>query len=130
VFVAPEGQTLTTTGNRAAIQQVVDKLKAGPQVARVIDPFEAQAVNQAGTIGYAQVTYTVAVVGLSNAAQDSLLAAVTPGRDAGLQVEIGGDALTVIPEMGAADASGVAVSWPPVCRCSPPSLAWGSRWGS
>jgi RND superfamily putative drug exporter len=110
VFVAPEGQTLTTAGSRAAIQQVVDKLKAGPQVARVIDPFEAQAVNQGGTIGYAQVTYAVPVVGLSNAAQDSLLAAVTPGRDAGLQVEIGGDALTVIPEMGVADASGVAVA--------------------
>ena len=141
VFAAPAGQSLTTASNRAAIEQVVGKLKAGPQVARVIDPFEAQAVNPAGTIGYAQVTYAVSAIGLTSAAQDSLKAAVTSGRDAGLTVEIGGDALTVIPKMGAVDASGVLVaalvliipsarSWPPACRCSPPSLAWGSRWAS
>ncbi len=110
VFAAPAGQTLTTASNRAAIEQVVGKLKAGPQVARVIDPFEAQAVNPAGTIGYAQVTYAVSAIGLTSAAQDSLKAAVTSGRDAGLTVEIGGDALTVIPKMGAVDASGVLVA--------------------
>ncbi len=110
VFAAPAGQTLTTASNQAAIEQVVDKLKAGPQVARVTDPFEAQGINPAGTIGYAQVTYTVAATGLTDAAQDSLKAAVTPGRDAGLTVEIGGDALTVVPELGAVDVSGVVVA--------------------
>jgi RND superfamily putative drug exporter len=110
VFAAPEGQTLTSPGNQAAIEQVVANLKAGPQVARVVDPFEAQAINQAGTIGYAQVAYTVAAIGLSTEAQDSLKAAVAPGRDAGLEVEIGGDALTVIPAMGGADVSGVVVA--------------------
>jgi putative drug exporter of the RND superfamily len=110
VFAAPEGQTLATPDNQAAIEQVVARLKAGPQVARVVDPFEAQAINQAGTIGYAQVAYTVSAIGLTTEAQDSLKAAVTPGRDAGLTVEIGGDALTVIPEMGAADASGVGIA--------------------
>ena len=110
VFAAPAGQTLTSGSSRAAVEQVVARLKAGPQVARVVDPFEAQAVNQAGTIGYAQVTYQVAAVGLTSAAQDSLKAAVAPGRDAGLTVEIGGDALMVIPKMGAVDASGVLVA--------------------
>ena len=110
VFAAPAGQTLTTADNRAAVEQVMDKLKAGPQVARVVDPFEAQSVNQDGTIGYAQVTYEVAAVGLSEAAQDSLRAAVAPARDAGLQVEIGGDALVVVPKIGGAEASGVAVA--------------------
>jgi RND superfamily putative drug exporter len=110
VFAAPTGQTLTTASNRAAVEQVVDKLKVGPQVARVVDPFEAQAVNQAGTIGYAQVTYTVPAYAVTDATHESLKAAVAPGRDAGLTVEIGGDALTVVPKMGAIDASGVVVA--------------------
>ncbi len=110
VFAAPEGQTLTTPANQAAVEQVVDTLKAGPQVARVVDPFEAQAVNQSGTIGYAQVTFAVSAIGLTSAAQDWLKAAAAPGREAGLTVEIGGDALTVVPEMGSADVSGVVVA--------------------
>ena len=110
VFAAPAGQKLTSASNRAAVERVVDKLKAGPQVALVTDPFEAQAVNPAGTIGYAQVTYVVPATGLTSTAQDSLKAAVAPGRDAGLTVEIGGDALTVIPKTGVKDVSGVVVA--------------------
>ena len=110
VFAAPAGQTLTSVSSRAAIQQVVDKLKSGSQVARVVDPFEAKTINQAGTIGYATVTYLVPATGLTPATQDSLKAAVTPGRDAGLTVEIGGDALMVIPQMGSADVSGIVVA--------------------
>ncbi len=110
VFAAPAGQTLTSESSRAAIEQVVDKLKAGPQVARVTDPFQAQTINSNGTIGYAQVTYLVPTTGLTTATQDSLKAAVEPGRDAGLTVEIGGDALTVIPKMGSADVSGIVIA--------------------
>lgn len=49
VFAAPDGQQLTTAGNKAAVESTVAELKALPQVASVTDPFQSGAVNQAGT---------------------------------------------------------------------------------
>lgn len=110
VFAAPSGQTLTSAGNRAAVEQVVAKLKAAPQVALVVDPFQAKTINQTATIGYAQVTYQKPAIELTTKAQDALTAAVLPGRSAGLTVEIGGDALMSISGVGASDLVGILIA--------------------
>ena len=110
VFAAPNGQTLTSGSDRATVEKVVAKLKAAPQVALVIDPFQGQTINRTGTIGYAQVTYQKPAIGLTTEAQNALKAAVLPGRSAGLTVEIGGDALTTIPKVGGSDLTGILIA--------------------
>src|SRR5450830_215559 len=110
VFAAPPGQQLTSAGNRAAVEKVVAKLKAAPQVAVVVDPLQGRTINRTGTIGYAQVTYQKPAIELTTQAQDALTAAVLPGRNAGLTVEIGGDALTSLPGVGPSDLAGILIA--------------------
>ncbi|WP_432877607.1 MMPL family transporter [Kribbella sp. CA-245084] len=110
VFAAPDGQSLADPTYKAAVQRVVGTLKAAPQVAGVTDPFVAGGINPAGTVGYAQVTYTVTAIDLTTDARDALSAAVEPGRAAGLTVEMGGDAVQAPAEQGLTEVIGVAVA--------------------
>jgi RND superfamily putative drug exporter len=103
VFAAPSGEKLTDDANRAAIAQTVAELKTGAQVAAVTDPLRG-TVNQAGTVAYAQVTYKVAATALTEADREALAHAADAGREAGLTVETGGDA---VQENGAASSSEV-----------------------
>ncbi|GIJ45591.1 membrane protein [Virgisporangium aliadipatigenens] len=107
VFAAPDGR-LTDPARAAAVAQAVADLKAAPQVAAVTDP--ARATNQAGTVGYAQVTYTVQANALTDAARDALDAAVAKARSGGLTVEVGGDAVRQQPHTGAGEAIGIVVA--------------------
>jgi putative drug exporter of the RND superfamily len=110
VFAAPKGHTLSDFPYRAAVEGVTAELKMAPQVANVTDPFTAGGLSRSGTIGYAQVTYRVAAAGVSHAARQSLLDAAAQGRQVGLRVEIGGDALRAPPETGGTELVGVAVA--------------------
>jgi putative drug exporter of the RND superfamily len=110
VFAAPKGHTLSDFPNRAAVEGVAAELKMAPQVANVTDPFTAGGLSRSGTIGYSQVTYRVAAAGLSPAARQALLDAVAQGRQVGLTVQVGGDALRAPAESGATELIGVAVA--------------------
>jgi RND superfamily putative drug exporter len=110
VFAAPDGEKLTDAPNRAAVEQTVTALQGLPQVAAVTDPFTAGGVNQAGTVGYAQATYSVQSSELTEAAREALTASVEEARASGLTVEIGGDALQPQPETGLTEVIGVAVA--------------------
>jgi RND superfamily putative drug exporter len=110
VFAAPQGQKLTDPTNKAAVQAVVAELKTAPQVAGAVDPFTAGGVNSAGTVGYAQVTYQVAAGDMTDAARTALSDAAAHGRDAGLTVEVGGDAVQAPPGTGPTEVIGVAVA--------------------
>ncbi|SDZ16111.1 putative drug exporter of the RND superfamily [Micromonospora pattaloongensis] len=110
VFAAPDGHTLAEPDSKAAIARAVAELSQSPQIAAVTDPFATRAVNQAGTVGYAQATYTVAPIALTDAARDALDAAVDNARDAGLTVEVGGDALQAAPHAGVAEVIGLIIA--------------------
>jgi RND superfamily putative drug exporter len=110
VFAAPAGQKLTDAADKAAVEQTVTTLKGLPQVSSVSDPFAAQGVNRAGTIGYATATYSVQSNELTDEARDGLLRAADAARAQGLSVEIGGDALQAQPETGITEVIGVAVA--------------------
>ena len=110
VFAAPDGQRLTDPANRAAIERVVAELKQAPQVASVTDPFQSGALNQAGTVGFAQASYSVQSAELTDQARDALGAVAGEARTAGLTVEIGGDALQAQPEQGLGEIVGVVVA--------------------
>lgn len=111
VFQAPEGQEVTDAANRAAVEDTLDALDGGTQVASVTDPYETGAVSEDGTIAYATITYTEAAIDLSQSAKDALNDAADDARDAGLTVEIGGSALE--PDIalgGTTELIGVAVA--------------------
>ncbi|HEU5029893.1 MAG TPA: MMPL family transporter, partial [Spirillospora sp.] len=110
VFAAPDGKTVTDPAGKAGVEKVVAKLKTAPQVASVVDPYQAKAVSQDGRIAYTQVTYKVPAIDVTDAARDALAAAAQPGKDAGLRVEMGGDATEAMPEQSATEVIGVAVA--------------------
>lgn len=106
VFAAPAGETLNDQENQAAIEQTLTELGQVPDVVNVSDPFQAGAISQDGTIGFTEVGFDVTFP----AANEELDAAVAQARDAGLTVEMGGDALIEEFEQGSAELIGLAVA--------------------
>ncbi|MGI5452317.1 MMPL family transporter [Streptomyces sp. CA-249302] len=93
VFVAPEGQKVTATENKQAVERTVTELGDGSQVAGVADPFKSAAVSKDGTTAYATVTYKAASSDITDASRAALEQATHQARDAGLKVETGGSAM-------------------------------------
>lgn len=109
VFAAPAGETLTDPDNQAAIERTVAALGQVPDVARVGDPYQggpSGAISQDGTIGYTEVNFGIQFP----AANEELEAAVEPARQAGLTVEMGGDALVEEFEQGGEELIGLLVA--------------------
>ncbi|MEU2266629.1 MMPL family transporter [Streptomyces olindensis] len=110
VFKAPSGEKMTDPGNKATVQETVKELADGSEVASVTDPYRAKAVSKDGTIAYAQVSYKVSGMELDDAAKDALQDTAQDAREAGLTVEIGGDALQAVPHTGSSEIIGIAVA--------------------
>ncbi|GGS82445.1 MMPL family transporter [Streptomyces griseoviridis] len=110
VFKAPDGEKMTDAGNKAAVLKAVDELGDGSEVASVADPYEGKTVSKDGTIAYTSVKYDVSGMELEESSKDALEDAAQQARDAGLTVEIGGDALQAAPETGATEVIGIAVA--------------------
>ncbi|GAA3190365.1 MMPL family transporter [Dactylosporangium siamense] len=110
VFAAPAGEKLTDPGNKAAVEQVLAGLRSAPKVIGVLDPFQADSISPDGRYGYAQASYQVPAADVTAEDQDALMAQAKPGRDAGLEVEFGGDAVAAKPQNGGAEVAGVLVA--------------------
>ncbi|MFE4578161.1 MMPL family transporter [Streptomyces chartreusis] len=110
VFKAPHGEKMTDAGNKATVQDTVKELSDGSEVASVADPYAAKAVSKDGTIAYASVKYEVSGMELQDSSREALEDAAQDARDAGLTVEVGGDALQTTPETGATEVIGIAVA--------------------
>ncbi|WP_221353482.1 MMPL family transporter [Streptomyces beigongshangae] len=111
VFKAPDGETMTSAGNRATVEKVVKALPAGSdQVGQVVDPYAANAVSEDGSTAYVAVSYKVTTLELTDDTRTSLEDIGADARKSGLTVEIGGDALQAIPAAGATESIGVAVA--------------------
>ncbi|MBA2811707.1 MMPL family transporter [Streptomyces sp. KM273126] len=93
VFVAPDGQKVTATENKKAIEETVGALADGSQVAGVAGPFESRAVSEDGSTAYASVTYKVTSAEVTDGSRTALERAADHARDAGLTVEAGGSAM-------------------------------------
>jgi RND superfamily putative drug exporter len=100
VFIAPDGEKVTGTDNRAAIDALVREAGNGRQVASATSPFQAGAVSEDASTAYATVSFKVKAGDLTDSSKSSLEKAVDEARDAGLTVEVGGDALASTPEAG------------------------------
>ncbi|WP_033332536.1 MMPL family transporter [Streptomyces novaecaesareae] len=111
VFVAPSGQKITAGPNQQAVERTVDELAHADQVTGAVSPFKVGAVSKDGTTAYATVSYSAKAGELSKGATDALEHAAQHGRDAGLKVEIGGNALMARAQAdGSSEAIGMALS--------------------
>ncbi|MDH2389117.1 MMPL family transporter [Streptomyces sp. HNM0663] len=111
VFKAPDGGKMTEPGHKAEVNKAVEELKSGSdQIASVTDPYAAKAVSQDGSTAYVSVTYKVNSMELTDDTREALKETGTEARDAGLTVEIGGDALQTVPESGVGEIIGVMVA--------------------
>ncbi|KPI07494.1 MMPL domain protein [Actinobacteria bacterium OK074] len=110
VFEAADGQKLTATAHKAAVESLVAKLEKSPQVASVSDPFTSGQISKDGTIGYAGVTYKVVQADVSDAAHDVQTAVVAQGAEAGITVSLGGDAVADKAAGKAAELIGLGVA--------------------
>ncbi|GAA0916000.1 MMPL family transporter [Streptomyces thermoalcalitolerans] len=110
VFKAPDGEKMTDAGHKATVGRTVEELSGGPEVASVTDPYTAGAVSRDGTIAYASVSYKVSGMELEDSSRTALKTAARHAREAGLTVEIGGDALFTTPETGTAEIFGIAIA--------------------
>ncbi|MFC9248379.1 MMPL family transporter [Streptomyces sp. NPDC057136] len=111
VFKAPEGEKVTDAANKAEVTEIVGELKSGSdQIASVADPYAANAVSKNGSTAYISVSYKVNSMELTDATREALEEAGTSAEKGGMTVEIGGDALQVMPETGAGEIVGVAIA--------------------
>ncbi|CAL9503563.1 Membrane protein YdfJ [Streptomyces sp. enrichment culture] len=110
VFKAPAGETMTDARNEATVRKTLRELSGGSEVASVTDPYAAKAVSKDGTIAYTQVKYDVSGMELEESTKDALQDAAQQARDAGLTVEIGGDALSAMPETGTTEIVGIVIA--------------------
>ncbi|MGW0824115.1 MMPL family transporter [Streptomyces sp. NPDC002845] len=110
VFKAPDGQKMTDASNKAVVADTVEELGNGSEVTSVTDPYQTNAVSQDGTVAYAQVRYEVAGPELEESSRDALDEAAQDARDAGLTVEVGGDALQTTAEAGIGEVIGIAIA--------------------
>ncbi|WP_103511325.1 MMPL family transporter [Streptomyces sp. SM13] len=111
VFQAPEGEKVTDAENKREISGIVKELQSGSdQIAVVADPFQQQAVSQNGSTAYISVSYKVNSMELTDATRDSLEDVGKEAQSSGMKVEIGGDALQVMPHTGTAEIIGVVIA--------------------
>ena len=129
VFAAPEGERVDEADYQAAIQATLDELAAWPsniatvlpdyegepladtqRPAEVRDPFQTQSISPNGRVAIAEVLFSVQSFDLVGETREFLLIAGEDSRSAGLQVEVGGDALQAPVEQGITELIGVAVA--------------------
>ncbi|SEK54678.1 putative drug exporter of the RND superfamily [Blastococcus sp. DSM 46786] len=113
VVAAPDGGTLTTPENAAAIQQLVAELGGLPGVAGASNPLDpaAPAVNADQTTAYSTVTFAAGLGEVTPEQRDALLEAVEAAGDGALTVEVTGQAIQEPPHVGGpSEVIGVVVA--------------------
>ncbi|MFG3529584.1 MMPL family transporter [Streptomyces sp. NPDC047917] len=111
VFKAPDNGKMSDPANKAEVDKVIGELKSGSdQIASVSDPYTAGAVSKNGSTAYVSVSYKVNSMELTDETREALEDAGHAAQKSGMTVEIGGDALMVIPETGATEIIGVALA--------------------
>ncbi|WP_350349586.1 MMPL family transporter [Agromyces sp. G08B096] len=94
VIDAPDGDSVESDANRAAIEAMEAELEGIDGVASVLGPFDEYAGDQVSgdeRTAYIQVTFDGAVSDVTQASLDAVTAAGELGEDAGLTVAFGGE---------------------------------------
>ena len=84
------GGTVTDPAKKTAIRAAMTKLKAVPQVASVVDPYQGKLVSQSGKVALGQVRWSAKAANVKQANLDAVKTALKPVRADGVQVEYNG----------------------------------------
>jgi len=90
VYAAPNGESLASADNRAAVGSSLAAALEAKDVMRVVDPYSAGTIAPDGRIGYADVIYPVPEGEIDDVAREELEATAKPARAAGLEVQFSG----------------------------------------
>ena len=109
VFADPDGDITDSTA-RAAIEQTLAAIKAGPNVLSITDPFDTTqpAVSPDGRVAFATVRYSVDPPGPAEG--ETALDAIEIARDAGLQAELSREVVRGVEEVEGKEAIGLAIA--------------------
>ncbi|MFD5989722.1 MMPL family transporter [Streptomyces cyaneofuscatus] len=111
VFIAPEGEKVTSPAYKQSIKDTAIALGSGDQVASVDDPLKSSAVGKDGSIAFTTVTFAVGSADLTEADRAQVKESISRAQDSGLTVESGGSALaTGGPPGGMAEVIGVSIA--------------------
>ncbi|WP_158690882.1 MMPL family transporter [Streptomyces sp. FXJ7.023] len=111
VFASPGQEPVTGAAYKAGIEATLKKAAEVSGVTNVSDPSAARTVSRDGTVAYADVTFSDPPSDLAASVPDEVEKAASAARDAGLQVEFGGNAMSPPTEIGGvAEAIGVVVA--------------------
>ncbi|MGW3981575.1 MMPL family transporter [Streptomyces mirabilis] len=94
VFIAPDGQKITTAHYEKVMDEVVAAAAKSPQVTSSDTPLQTGQFSKDGTVAIGDINYSVKNDDLTAETTSTLQSAIQIGRDAGLTVEVGGDALS------------------------------------
>ncbi|GGX90221.1 membrane protein [Streptomyces minutiscleroticus] len=112
VFAADGKGGLTGAEAQRAVRAGLKEAAGISDVSKVSDPFEARTVSRDGTVAYADVGFSRTAEDVPQSAKDDLVDAMEPARDAGLEVEYGGSAMSSQVEVGGpAEIVGVVVAF-------------------
>lgn len=109
VFAAPSGERLTGA-ERAAVERAIADVGRAPGVLAASDPFEDGLVSRDGRIALAQVTFADSAQELEDGPRERVQEAAQSARAAGVQVELGGDAVVQEQSAGVGEVLGFGVA--------------------
>jgi RND superfamily putative drug exporter len=107
VFAVDQGGTLDS--RREVVEAALARVAKVAHVATVASPFEAGTVSPDGRVGFAELTFDLPASDLGPAPLEALTDAIEPARAAGLDVELGGDAVFVNAEAQASGTEAVGI---------------------
>lgn len=110
VFAAPGGHTLAEPAYQKAISTIIDRTKPLRSVQVIVAPVKGQTISPDGTVGFATVQFASQLSEIPVATQDKIAAIAKANRVDGLQVELGGGAVSAQPAIGSTEGIGVAVA--------------------
>jgi putative drug exporter of the RND superfamily len=92
VFAGTGTAKVTGPAERAAIETSITRLRSGPQVASVSDPFASGLVSRNGQVAVATVSFTASAdADVTTAALSAVASATAQARNVGLHVDYGGE---------------------------------------
>jgi RND superfamily putative drug exporter len=110
VFAAPQGHTLAESTYQKAIGTVLAGAKDLPSVQVIVPPTKGQTISPDGTVGFATVQFAGQLSEIPVATQDSIADLAKANRADGLQIELGGGAVSQQPAIGSTEGLGVVVA--------------------
>ncbi|MET0495879.1 MAG: MMPL family transporter [Actinoplanes sp.] len=110
VVAAPAGRTLAEPQLKAAVEGLAKEAGTLPGVVGAVDPFLSKAVSPDGRYGLVQVQFAERQDAVTEEQRTAYEDSGAAAKQAGLQVEHGGEVMNSEPEVGGTEGIGVVIA--------------------